>query len=165
MMSRAVVFALVLFASVAAYAQSSSSPIDGVWRISEVVATGANAGTIANPQPSLVIFARGHYSWVSVTGTTPRKGSTPAAPGKLTDAEKMARYEEWAPLTANSGTFEVKGSTLTRRAQVAKNVGVMNAKNPIVQEFKIEGNTLWLTDRSAPGQPVSESRTKLTRVQ
>jgi hypothetical protein len=37
-----------------------------------VVTTGANAETISNPQPSVVIFARGHYSWVSVGGSKPR---------------------------------------------------------------------------------------------
>jgi len=120
---------------------------------------------VTSPQSSLLIFARGHYSWLSVNGTTPR--TQPAAakdPANLTDAEKGARYAEWAPFTANSGTFETKGNTLTRRPLVAKTVGVMNAKNPQVHEFKVEGNTLSLVQKSAAGQPTSETRTKLTRV-
>lgn len=165
MTSRAVLLTLCVLIPGMAYSQTAS-PIEGVWRITEVVTTGANAATNAKPQSSLIIFARGHYSWIAVNGTTPRTAS-PAAkdPAKLTDGEKVARYEEWSPFTANSGTYEVKGSTLTRRITVAKNVGVMNATNPTVQEFKIEGTTLWLTQRSAPGQPASETRTRFSRVQ
>ena len=166
MTSRAALLTLlVLFPVVASAQANATSPIDGVWKISEVVTTGANAGTVTNPQSSLLIFARGHYSWVSVNGTTPRIQS-PAAkdPAKLSDAEKAARYAEWASFTANSGTFETKGNTLTRRLLVAKNVGAMNAKSPTVQEFKLEGKTLWLVQKSAAGQPASETRTKLTRV-
>ena len=163
MTNRAVVLSLLLL--IPGIAQSQTPSIEGVWRITEVVTTGANAVTNANPQQSLIIFARGHYSWINLNGTATRTQSPTAKdPAKLTDAEKLARYEEWLPLTAQAGTYETKGSTLTRRALVAKNVGAMNAKNPNVQDFKIEGDTLWLTGRSAAGQPASETRTKFTRV-
>jgi len=167
MTSRAVLLTLcVLIPAVAFSQKNDASAIDGVWKIAEIVRTGANAATNANPQQSLIIFARGHYSWINLNGTTSRTQS-PAAKdlARLTDAEKLARYEEWSPLTAQAGTFETNGSTLSRRALVAKNIGAMTAKNPNVQDFKIEGNTLWLTARSAAGQPVSETRTKFTRVQ
>lgn len=165
MTTRAALLTLCVLIPGVALAQTAS-PIDGVWKIAEVVTTGANAATNANPQQSLIIFARGHYSWININGTTTRP-QAPAAkdPANPTDAEKLARFEEWNPLTAQSGTYETKGSTLSRRALVAKNVGAMNAKNPNVQEFKIEGNTLWLTSRSPAGQPASETRTKFTRVQ
>jgi hypothetical protein len=166
MTSRAVLLTAFVLVSAVVSAQTVTSPLDGVWKITEVVTTGANAATVTSPQPSLLIFARGHYSWLSVGGATPRTQS-PAAkdPAKLTDAETAARYAEWNPFTANSGTFETKGSTLSRRLLVAKNVGAMTAKNPQVHEFKIEGNTLWLVQKSAASQPASETRTKLTRVQ
>jgi hypothetical protein len=164
MTSRVVLLTVyVLFPGIAF---SQTSPIDGVWKITEVVSTGANAATNATPQPSLIIFARGHYSWVSVQGPAPRTESpAPKDAAKFTDAEKIARYDEWNRLTAQAGTFVVKGTTLTRHALVAKNVGVMSPKNSDSREFKLEGNTLWLTSRSAAGQPASETRTKLTRVQ
>ena len=166
MTSRAALLTLALLIPLVASAQTAASPIDGVWKITEVVTTGANAATNASPQPSVIIFARGHYSWVSIGGTSSRTQSpAPKDPAKLNDAEKSVRYDEWNPLTANSGTFTTKGSTLTRNLQVAKNVGVMNAKNPQVHDFKLEGNTLWLVQKSAAGQPASETRTKLTRVQ
>ncbi len=166
MRSRAVLLTAFVLMSAVVFAQAPASPIDGVWKITEVVTTGANAATNISAQPSLLIFARGHYSWISVNGTAPRTQS-PAAkdPANLTDAEKVARYNEWGPLTTNAGTFATKGSTLTRQVQVAKNVFVMNSKNPQVHEFKLDGNTLLLIQKSAAGQPASETRTKLTRVQ
>src|SRR5215213_5304516 len=125
MTSRSAFLALFLLVPIAAFAQTAASPIDGVWKVTEVVTTGANAATVTNAQPGIVIFTRGYYSWVAVNGTAARTQSpTPKDPAKLTDAEKVARYTEWNPFTANSGTYETKGSTLTRNLQVAKNVGV-----------------------------------------
>ena len=153
--------------STAVLAQSPApSPIEGVWRVAEVVTTGANASTVGNPQPSLIVFTRGYYSYMSVDGAGPRpKFASARNPRRLTDAEKVARYEQWENFTANAGTYEVKGSTLTRRPMVAKNETVMTTNPPLVAEFTIEGDTLWLTSRSAPGDPASGTRTKLTRLE
>lgn len=149
-----------------AQARSTAPSIEGVWKVSEVITTGANAATVSNPQPGLVMFTRGHYSYTTVNGTQPRPKVEPAKnPNKLTDAEKIARYEQWNPFTANAGTYEVKGTALTRRPLVAKNEAVMTTNPPIVEEFKLDGNTLWLIGKSAPGQPFSETRTRLTRIQ
>jgi hypothetical protein len=146
--------------------QEEAAPsIEGVWRITEVVTTGANAATNASPQPSLWIFARGHYSQMVINGTQPRPSYAPAKePGKLTDAEKIARFEQWNLIAANSGTYEINGTTLTRRPIVAKNVTVMTTDPPLVAEFVLDGNTLVLMTKSAAGQPASETRTTLTRV-
>jgi hypothetical protein len=168
-MRKAVTVFLTLFAlSVAATGQSRTvtpASLEGVWKVSEIVTTGANAATNRNPQPSVVIFARGYYSYMSVNGTQPRPKFGPAKdPAKLTDAEKIARFEQWNPFTANSGTFELKGTTLSRRSLVAKNEAVMTTNPPIVTEVQMEGNDLWLIARSAPGQPASETRTRLTRL-
>jgi hypothetical protein len=144
---------------------SASSPVEGVWKIAEVVTTGANASTNSNPRPSLIIFTRGHYSYLSVNSAQPRPKFEPAKdPNNLTDAEKLARYEQWNPFTANAGTYQIKGKVLTRRPSVAKNETVMTTDPPISQDFKLQGNTLWMTSKSAPGEPASETRTKLTRV-
>ena len=167
MLRRALV--ITSFATVSAVmsvqAQSARPSVQGTWTLAEVVTTGANAATNSNPQPGLYIFTNRHYSLVSVTSTQPRPNVPPAkTPGKLTDAEKVARYDMWSPLTAQSGTYEIKGTTLTTRPLVAKNVGVMTGPASVA-EFKLEGNTLWLTTKSAAGQPVSETRRKLTRVE
>ncbi len=160
--------ALALTSSALSAQSKSSAPpsIQGVWKIAEVVTTGANASTNSKPQPSLIIFTRRHYSYLSVNSADPRPKFEPAKdPNKLTDAEKIARYEQWSPFTANAGTYEIKGTTLTRRPVVAKNETVMTTDPPFAQEFKLAGNTLRLISKSAPGEPASETRTKLTRVQ
>jgi hypothetical protein len=157
------IFALVPAVS---FAQSNAGPpLEGVWKITQILTRGANPVTIANPQPGLLIFAHGHYSWVSVNGDKPRTAS-PAAkdPANMTDAEKLARFAEWSPFTANSGTYATKGATLTRNILVAKNVSVMSASTPVVQQFTVEGDTLWLITTAPAGQPANETRTKFTRV-
>ena len=145
--------------------EEAAPPIEGVWRVTEVVTTGANAVTNSSPQPSLVIFTRGHYSYLSVNGSATRPEFAPAKdPAKLTNAEKLARFEQWNPFTANSGTYDINGTTLTRRPIVAKNVTVMTSDPPVVAEFTLDGDRLVLITKSAAGQPASETRTTLTRV-
>jgi hypothetical protein len=159
----------VLFAS-AAFAQTKS-PVEGVWKIAEVVTPGRDSAekgatvTNSNPQPSLMIFTKGYYSQVFVVGDQPRAAFEPAKdPQNPTDAEKIARYEQWGPFVANSGTYEIKGSTIIRRAIVAKNVAVMTGATPNVLEFKLEGpNTLWLIPTG--DQAATQSRLKLTRLE
>ena len=165
MTRRALLFALVALWPVASIArQGAASPIDGAWKITEIVTTGANAATNASPQPSLIIFAHGHYSWLNINGATPRKQrAAAAAPGKPTDAEKIAAFDEWQLFTANSGTFEVKGNTLTRRRQVAKNEFAMGSAPPLVEQFKLEGDTLWITS-DPPNAQGTQTRYKLTRA-
>lgn len=165
MTRRAVVLALFVVVPGFALAQPGPvSPIDGVWKITEVVTTGANAATNASPQPSLIMFVRGHYSWLHIGSSTPRKQRAAAAtPGKLTDAEKIAAFEEWNPFTANSGTYEIKGNTLTRRRLVAKNEFAMGAAPPVIEQYKLEGDTLWITS-DPPNAQGSQTRYKLTRA-
>lgn len=50
------------------------------------------------------------------------------------------------------------------RPIVAKNQSVM-AGPEVVNEFKIDGTTLTLVQRSAAGQPVSATTTRLTRLE
>jgi hypothetical protein len=83
---------------------------------------------------------------------------------KLTDDEKIARFEEWNTFVANSGTYEIKGSILIRHPIVAKNVSVMTKETPTVNEFKLEGtNTLWLNP--TPDRLATDPRVKFARVE
>ena len=143
--------------------------VEGVWKVAEVVVPGATpadkATTITSPQPGLLIFTKGYYSSTAVMGEQARPAVAPPKDTQnLTDAEKLARYEQWRPFAANAGTYEVKGSIITRRPTVAKSVDVMTSTTPITAEFKLDGpNTLWLTptgDRAATGP-----RVKYTRVE
>jgi hypothetical protein len=165
--SRAAVFglaAIAFSASASIAGAAAKGPLDGIWTITKVDTSGANAATTSSPQPSVIIFDQGYYAYVS-GGNQPRKAAPAAAnPDNLTDAEKLAKYEEWEGLTGQAGTFDVKGTTLTRHPTVAKNVSVMTTDGPIAQEFKLNGNSLLLTSKSAAGRPASETVTTLTRV-
>jgi hypothetical protein len=154
----------VLSAS-AAFAQTKS-PVEGVWKVTEWVLPGRNAAekgtSITNPEAGLVIFTKGYYSQLVVR--QPRTAvPEPKDPQNLTDAEKIARYEHWRPFTANSGTYEVKGSTLIIRGMVAKNVAVIANGTSVELTFKLDGpNTLWLIP---PPSAAREPQTKLTRLE
>ena len=154
---------LVVAGSVLARAQGAPS-LQGAWRVTDVVVTGANAETNKNPQPGLYLFTQKHYSVVTDNATAPRKQFGAARePGRLTDADKIARYEAWDKFSANSGTYEVSGNTVTAHPLVAKNPAVMGPA--VTREFRIEGNTLTVIRKSDPGQPVSVTTTRLTRVE
>jgi hypothetical protein len=163
---RRLVAALLVLAPVYLFAQAKAPSIEGVWKVTSVVATGAGAASNTSPQPSLVIFTKGYYSYTSLAGTAPRAAATPAKdPAKPTAAEALALYAMWNPLTAQAGTYQLAGNTLTRRPTVAKNVAVMTTNPPIVQQARLEGNKLTLVAKSAAGQPVSETTTTLMRVE
>jgi hypothetical protein len=163
-MFRGLLVTLVLWTSIAVFAQTNAPSIEGAWQISSVVITGA--GAINNPkaQPSQIVFTKTHYTWVSLGGTVARKPATRKDQAKPTDVEKMADWEMWNPLTAQGGTYQFNGTTLTRRPTVAKNVAVMTTNPPIVQQARVEGNKLTLVQKSAAGQPANETTTVLTRV-
>lgn len=142
----------------------AADSIAGVWKVAEVVTTGANAATNANPQPGLLFLTKSHYSISRIMSTGERPKFAPAKnPAALTDAEKIARYEQWGPFQSNAGTYEVKGASLTTRPILAKNQDVMGA--PTVMEMKLEGNALWLITKSPAGAPASETRVKWVRVE
>lgn len=126
---------------------------------------GEKTVTITNPQPSLIIFTRGYYSQVLVTTEEPRAAIAPAKDRhNLTDAEKIALYEQWKPFAASSGTYEIKDQMLIKRTIVAKNVEVMTKATPNIWEFRLEEpNTLWL---NPTGRLVAtEPRIKLMRLE
>jgi hypothetical protein len=150
--------ALTLFAGIA-HAQSTATPLTGTWRVTEVVLTGPDAATHSNPQPGLYLFTGKHYSYVQVRGDQPR----PDLSDKPTDAELLAAYN---PVIANSGTYEVSGTTLITHPIVAKNPNAMHAGNSLNSTFKLEGKTLVLTQVSTQSGPVANPVTiKLTRIE
>lgn len=144
----------------------AKTQVEGVWKVAEVQVPPKNpaekATTVTNPQPGLLILTKGYYSFLAVREERPA-----FAPAKdsanLTDAEKIARYEQWRPFMANSGTYEVKGSRLMLHPMVAKNVEVMTSGTPLTWELKVEGpNSLWLIP---PSERATEPRLKVTRLE
>jgi Lipocalin-like domain len=165
--------AMLLIALVAAensaVQSQTKTQVEGVWKLVEVVPTPKDPAekptSITDPQPGLIIFTKGYYSSIAVRARQPRAAVAAAKdPANLTDAEKIARYEQWSTFIANSGTYELKGSMLQMRAIVAKNVDVMTSATPITWEFKLEGsNTLWLIPPS--DRATTDARLKFTRLE
>lgn len=164
----------MLFVNVMAIGNSTlqeqkKTQLEGVWKVAEVVAPASNPAeqgtTITTPQPGLLIFTKGYYSGLAVTGREARAAfAPPKDPQNLTDAEKIARYDQWRLFLANAGKYEVKGSTLTMHAMVAKNVDAMTSATPVTWELKMEGaNAFWLIPRA--DRATTDPRIKFTRLE
>ena len=139
-----------------------SAAITGVWKLTEMVAEGAQAERFANPS-GLYVFTRGYYSIIRVNAANKRQAlKEPADPNKITDAEKIAAFDHWNPVTAQSGTYTVKGSTISFRPLVAKNQSVMDGPTSDVT-FQLQNNTLSIAQKTADGKT---TRTwKFTRLE
>lgn len=159
---------IVITAGSPAVQDQKKNQLEGVWKVAEVVLPAPNPAdkgtTVTTPQPGLLIFTKGYYSGMAVTAGQPRPAAeAPKDPQNLTDAEKIARYDQWRQFIANAGTYEVKGSTLLMHAIVAKNPNVMTSTTPLTWELKIEGtNTFWLIP---PSDRPTDARVKFTRVE
>jgi hypothetical protein len=137
--------AVVLFIALSVGAGASSAQtrgVQGVWRGVEVTLTGANARTLRNLQPRLLIFMQRHYSRIDVTSEQPR-----VAPADFATATADELRAVWSPFTANAGTYEVAAGMLTILPTVAKNPGVMAPGVFSEFSYRIQGDTLWLTSR------------------
>jgi hypothetical protein len=152
---------LVGIAQVVGIAQSGNakSPVIGVWRSSEVITTGPNAGTTA-AQPGLIIFTPRYYSMDLVTS----KGPRPELPQQ--GATDKQRADAFVFFTGNAGTYDIKGNELMTTIITAKNPNAMK-KGSQVFTFKMDGkNTLLLTQTSGLNGPEANPATiKLTRVE
>ena len=154
-------FCCFTFARQAAFAQDglTANALEGVWQVTKVVQAGV---VNTNPQPSLYIFSRGYYSALRVNGGEPRvQAPAPKDPAHLTDAEKIALYNEWAPYAASAGTYEVKGNTMINHNVVAKMARAMAiTEEAIISNF--DGNSF--VARPKPGNPNSDRQTTYTRI-
>ena len=136
--------------------------LQGAWRLTEVRRTGPNPVTKLNPQPGLMLFAGNYYGRMDVTSDQPRP-DTPADRAKASGAELFAA---WGPFTANSGTYELSGGTLTTHPVVAKSAQFMRPGNFNTYSYKLEGNTLWMTSVGTQNGAVKNSETvKMVRVE
>ena len=161
MTSKLFVVAVVAVGSVLVVAQSKPS-IQGVWRVVEVTTTGPNASTNTSPQPGVYIFTAKHYSLVRDTASEVRPGIKSAA--NITPAEALATLN---PFFAQSGTYEISGSNLITTSIVALRPpaqGKYGGTN--TWSFKMQGDTLWMTQTLARQTPVANPVTiRLTRIE
>ena len=144
-------------------AVAAAPSVEGAWRITEFSSAGPDTSyTISDPQPNLLIFLTSHYSHMRVPGDEPRElfsGDEPVLGAQEpTDAEVLTAFGSFI---ANSGTYEVSGSTITTRPIVAKNPNFM-AGGSLSYTYRVESYTLWLT-LNPPWDPDVEDSFTLTR--
>ena len=143
--------------------QPAARPIQGVWRIVEATITGPGARTISfAEQPSLTIITARHYSRVEVQATGPRP--------ILKDVAKASADElraVWGPVVAEAGTYELtEDNLITMRPIASKNPAVMGPGVFITYAFKLDGDTLALTQqRNQNGPFANPFSLKLVRVE
>jgi hypothetical protein len=146
----AVVFTVVLLSSPGNAGQGKPPSIQGVWRVVEVTLTGPAARTIAfTDRPNLTIFTARHYSRIEVQADGPRP--IPADVAKASADELRA---VWGPFVAEGGTYEVtNGDLLTVRPIAAKNPAVMGPGVFITYSYKLEGDTIRVTQQRNQNGP------------
>ena len=142
----------------AAFAQTKPS-LEGAWKITEWVEKGKTYSNL----PGLFIFTKGYYSTVFVMSE--QRPAVPRAkdPQNLTDADKIARFEQWRSFFAASGTYEIKGSTVSMRSLVAKSLWEMVRQTELA--FEMEGPNTVLVIPNGEGAQNVGLRIKLTRLE
>ena len=158
----------ILALGLSALGQSKPS-IQGVWRPVEVTITNPNPppaglgkGTHTNLQPGLLIVTGKHFSAIYDTAGKPRPTTPFKVPVKPTPEEMQT---SWGPFTANAGTYELSGTTLTTRPIVAKNP-VFQGKGVNRSTIKLDGQNLWITGlENADGKIANPSTIKFVRVE
>jgi len=134
--------------------------LQGVWEVVERTTTGPSASTNSRPQPGLYIFAGSYYSLTFVNGVAPR--TAPEDQSKAT-ADQLREVLRFA---AQAGTFETNGGDLVFKPVVALGVANMAPGATLTSSYRIDGNTLWLTQKSNQRGPVTNPSTvKLRRIQ
>jgi hypothetical protein len=151
----ALIFVLTLAVLATAPLGAAEAKLEGVWKAVEYTASGS---TNTNPQPIIIIYTKGHYSFIGVQGEKPR----PALPAQnATDAQRVAA---WAPFNASVGTYELHGNTLTAHTIVGKRPEPPGSIT--TWDVRIEGNTLWIAVKAVNNNPAaSQYSFKLTRVE
>jgi hypothetical protein len=129
--------------SEAAPAAGGGSPLEGAWMVAGITTTGPDSATlnIPSPQPGLLLFTGRHYSLIRIGSADPRPQLEPEDSATVEGLRAV-----WgAAFTANAGTYELTGSTLTTSPLVAKNPQVMAPGNLQRSSIRMVGDSLWTT--------------------
>ena len=136
---------VLALAAVAVPLRAQRSP-EGAWTIVEVWGETA-AGEewrMTDLQPSLFIFADGHYSITAVTGAEPRR-----VPGDVRRADLTPEQGErvWRSYLSNSGAYAVRDSLLVTWPKVALWPPLMAEGSERAYEIDWDGPDLLVTTR------------------
>jgi hypothetical protein len=138
----------VVVASRFSIMRAAENPLEGAWQV-----------TNANGLAGIFIFSAKHYSMMAASTERPEINDL----SKATADEVRALY---GPTVGNAGAYEISGNEVTIRPVDAKIPVVMKPGAYEVYEFKIEGNTLTLTQRRNVRGPVERGTVwTLTRVE
>ena len=143
--------------------QSTRESVEGVWRVVEAAITGPGARTIAFAErPNLTIITARHYSRVEVQADGPRPILADVAKASADDLRAV-----WGPFVGEAGTYEVTpGGLITMRPIASKNPAVMGPGVFITYSYKLDGDTLTLTQQRNQSGPFANPFTfKLVRVE
>ena len=144
--------------------ESKRESLQGVWQAVEVTLTGPGARTITIPQPrpNLTIVTARHYSRVEVQAEGPRP-----IPADVTKASADELRAVWGPFVGEAGTYEVTdGKVITMRPLAAKNPAAMVPGAFITYSYKLDGDTLWVTQQRNQNGPFPNPVTvKAVRVE
>lgn len=117
--------------------QKEAKDVVGIWQVKEIARQGGSGPIAGKPLPSIFIFTPRHYSMVWVFGAETQRSFTER--WNPTDAEKIERFNS---LVVNSGTYEIKESTLIAHPVVARIPDFMGGK--LICEYHIENDMMRL---------------------
>ena len=157
-----VVLTVGLLTSQGIAGQSKRGSIQGVWQTVEVTMTGPAARTITQIPPNLTILTARHYSRINIDAEAPRP--------ILADVTKASADElraVWGPFVGEAGTYEVTtGNLITMRPIAAKNPAVMGPGVFITYTYKLDGDTIWVTQQRNQHGPFANPVTiKAVRIE
>jgi hypothetical protein len=146
-----------------AAAQPKPASIQGVWQVVQINMTGASPRTISipEPRPNLTIVTARHYSHIQIEAEGPR-----TAPSDIAKATADELRAVWGPFGGEAGTYELTGNTITTHPIVAKNPATMAPGAFMTLAFKVQGDTLWLTEQRNQRGPIASPTTfKAVRIE
>lgn len=158
-----IVLAGILISVTSVAAQSKRGTLEGVWQTVEVTVTGPDAHTITipEPRPNLMIATARHYSRVEVQTDKPR----PVLPDPAKATADQLRAV-WGPFVGEAGTYEVTRKVITMHPIAAKNPAAMGPGAFITYSFKVDGDTLWVTQQRNQEGPFAHPVTiKAVRIE
>ena len=144
---------LVLLSSLTVFGQNTD-PIAGAWEQIGVRNLATGTDLPRSSPPVHAIYSNGHF--VQFTAPANRQKLQKVI-SEMTREELIERFQG---MQGQYGTYRVEGNKLIRKVQAAANPNNEGTEN--TSEFRVEGDTLILTNTSPQGQP-SEIRYRRLR--